>query len=130
LVADAQNIEKNRQAVKVNADVERRFNGSWSGYERDRFFHNPHGHFRAFVDASYVMGLDFADDGRAALPLDVDGDGDLDLVLLSLQGLRLMENRAAPTHFARLRLRAASPPHAALGAMVEVSAGGVTSATS
>ncbi|KAF0246488.1 MAG: hypothetical protein FD180_669 [Planctomycetota bacterium] len=72
------------------------------------------------------MGLDFDDDGRAAAPVDIDGDGDLDLVLLSLQGLRVMENRMPRRHFARLRLTATSTEPLALGALVKLTAGGVT----
>ncbi len=73
-----------------------------------------------------MFGLDFEDDGRAAAPVDIDGDGDLDLVLMSLQGLRVVENTAPPQHFARVRLVAATSPACALGAQVRVQAGGVT----
>ena len=102
------------------------FRGSFSGYERDRLFYNPNGSFESFVQSAYVFGLDFDHDGRSVAPVDIDGDGDLDLVLLSTQGLRLLENTSPPRHFARVRLVAADPHAPVLGAIVELQAGGVT----
>ncbi|MBI2919525.1 MAG: ASPIC/UnbV domain-containing protein, partial [Planctomycetes bacterium] len=102
------------------------FRGSLSGYEKDCLFYNPDGPYPKFVNAAYLFGLDFDDDGRAAAPVDIDGDGDLDLVLQSLQGLRLVENRMPRRHFARLRLTAAKSHPSALGALVKLTAGGVT----
>ena len=102
------------------------FRGSFSGFERNRFYLNPRGRAR-FVELGYSLGLDFNDDGRAFVPIDFDGDGDLDLPVLSLQGLRLMENQL-PTegrHFARVKLEARKTQHHALGARVFVEAGGV-----
>ena len=102
------------------------FRGSFSGRERDLFFHNPSG-FDRFFDLAYSLGLDFADDGRAVVPLDIDGDGDLDLATLGLEGLRLLENRLprADRHFARVRLRATRSQHHALHANVALVADGV-----
>ena len=68
-----------------------------------------------------MFGLDHDHDGRAAAAVDIDGDGDLDLALLTLRGLRLLENSSASGHFARIQL----PAHA-LGAEVTLRAGGVT----
>jgi tetratricopeptide (TPR) repeat protein len=56
----------------------------------------------------------------------VDGDGDLDLVLLSLQGLRLVENTCPPRSWARVRLRAEKTQWHAANAVVKVAASGVT----
>ena len=112
-------------------DERRDFRGSFSGYERDRFFFNPDGVSSTFVPSAYVFGLDHDHDGRAAAPVDIDGDGDLDLALLTLRGLRLLENTSMdrPTgqpHFARVRLRAAGSTSPAVGAILTVVADGVT----
>ena len=103
----------------------RGFRGSFSGYERDRLFYNPDGGGR-FIQAAYVFGLDDDHDGRAAAPVDIDGDGDLDLALLTLRGLKLLENTSAPRRFARVRLAPRGSPAGALGAEVTLRAGGVT----
>ena len=111
------------------AGERRDFRGSFSGYERDRLFYNAGG---ALVPSAYVFGLDGDHDGRAAAPVDIDGDGDLDLALLTLQGLRLLENtsdEAAPAEarrYARVRLAATRSAAPALGAVVTLEAGGVT----
>jgi len=119
-------LDRAAPTPKINAEIDRRFAGSWSGYERDRLFLNPDGPEPRFYNAEYVYGLDFDHDGRAIAPVDIDGDGDLDLVFLTLAGLRIVENRAAPAHFSRIALKPASPPFPALGAIVRLTAGGVT----
>ena len=106
-------------------EARRDFRGSFSGYERDRLFYNTSEPSDRFVQSAYVFGLDADHDGRAAAPVDIDGDGDLDLALVTLQGLRLFENTAAPRHFARVRLTASRAEVHAVGATVEVTAGGV-----
>lgn len=102
------------------------FRGSFSGYERDRLFYNPNGSFEGFIQSAYVFGLDDDEDGRSVAPVDIDGDGDLDLVLLTAQGLRLLENTSSPRHFARVRLAGTRSQAHALGAIVKVMAGGIT----
>ena len=89
------------------------------------FFYNPDGSKR-FAEAAYGLGLDFADDGRAFIPMDVDGDGDLDLAMTSLQRLRVLENQQPTRSFARVRLKATKSQHHALGAEVFVESNGVT----
>ncbi len=85
----------------------------------------PAGKGQPYVEAGYVMGLDFDHDGRAVAPLDIDGDGDLDLALLSLQGLQLLRNEAeAGARWTRVRLRATKTHPLALGAVVTITAGG------
>ena len=102
------------------------FRGSFSGNERDVFFLNPPGD-GPFFQIAYGLGLDLSDDGRAVLPFDFDGDGDLDLARISLQRLRLLENRLGAKHsFVRFNLKATKSQHHALGAKVRVTAGGVT----
>ncbi|MEZ5352639.1 MAG: tetratricopeptide repeat protein [Bryobacteraceae bacterium] len=76
----------------VNEQI--RAGGSWSGRERNVCYRNL-GEGR-FEDASFVSGLDFPDDGRAWVTLDIDGDGDLDIVAKSRTApqLRLLRNDA------------------------------------
>jgi tetratricopeptide (TPR) repeat protein len=112
--------------VMENTREVTQFRGSFSGYERDCMFHNPDSEVGKFFNLAYAYGLDFDDDGRAAAAADIDGDGDLDLVLFGLQGLRLVENRMPPRHFARIRLEATKTHREALNAIVKVTAGGVT----
>ncbi len=119
-------IESGRRQPSHEAKVDSKFRGSWSGNERDFLFHNTDGPSPTLPNAGYVCGLDFDDDGRAAAPVDIDGDGDLDLVILSLQGLRLVENTSPKRRFLRLRLEGAKGRIDALDAMVRVVAGGVT----
>ena len=109
---------------KTQAFQDPKFRGSWSGYERDCLFFNARG--PKFYDAGQAFDLDFDDDGRAVAAVDVDGDGDLDLALLSLQGLRLMQNRSPARRFARVKLEAAKGDPQAIGAQVVLKAGGVT----
>lgn len=122
-MTDAYAIQEGR-TDRTGAFQDPRFRGSWSGLERDCLFVNARG--PKFYDSGHAFALDFGDDGRAVAPVDIDGDGDLDLAFLSLQGLRLMENRSAPRRFARLRLEAAKGDRQALGARVHLEAGGVT----
>ncbi len=95
---------------------------NFSGYERDRFFLNDRPG-APFIEVGYGAGLDDDRDGRATVPVDYDGDGDLDLVVLSMQALRLLENRSAggeSQRFLRLSLTAERGPVQAIGAIVKV----------
>ena len=126
MVADARLLEKGKNPGTSFFEGSQWFRGSWSGYERDDYFHNPDGASARFFRSSYVYGLDFDDDGRSAVAVDIDGDGDLDLALQSLQGLRLMENTSPLRQFARVRLTATKTEKLALNAIVHLTAGGVT----
>ncbi|MEE8522733.1 MAG: VCBS repeat-containing protein [Thermoanaerobaculia bacterium] len=66
--------------------------------------------------------------GRGAAYADVDGDGDLDVVLTQVAGppLLLRNDQDLGHHWLRLRLEGAPPNRDAIGARVELVAGGVT----
>jgi tetratricopeptide (TPR) repeat protein len=126
VVADGESLEKKTAPRLHSATIESEFRGSFSGYERDCLFYNGDGPSKRLYNQAYLFGLDFDDDGRCAVPADMDGDGDLDLVTFSLQALRMIENTAPRRSFARIRLEAAKTERRALGAIVKVTAGGVT----
>ncbi|MEM7350308.1 MAG: CRTAC1 family protein, partial [Acidobacteriota bacterium] len=66
--------------------------------------------------------------GRGAAYADIDGDGDLDTVLTQIAGppLLLRNEQATAHHWLRLRLEGRAPNRDAIGAWVEVTAGGVS----
>ncbi len=66
--------------------------------------------------------------GRGATFADLDGDGDLDAVLTQIGGppLVLRNDQATGHHWLRLRLEGRAPNRDAIGAWVELVAGGVT----
>ncbi len=122
VVADGGFLMRGQKTVDVNADDP--FEGSFSGFQRDRLFYNPDGDGQ-FVEAAWHFGLDQIEDARSLVPLDVDGDGDLDLALWTLQGLRLYLKQGEPGSFAVLDLEATRSQHHALGAVVTIEAGGI-----
>ena len=69
------------------------FVGSFGGYRSDELLL---GQPDRFVSLGALSGVADARDGRASAYFDMDGDGDLDLAVLSLQGLKLFENRLSP----------------------------------
>jgi len=103
---------------------------SWSGHERNVAFWNlgsPSGLAVAggpqFLDVAGVLGLDHADDGRAAARIDLDFDGDEDLVVTarSAPRVRFLVNRLADrAQFVSLRLVGTRANRDALGAVVRV----------
>ena len=66
--------------------------------------------------------------GRGAAYADIDADGDLDVVLTQVAGppLVLRNDQATGHHWLRLELRGKAPNREAIGARVELTAGGVT----
>jgi hypothetical protein len=101
-----------------------RAGSSWSGRERNCSFLNL-GDGR-FADVSAISGLDFADDGRVLAAADCDRDGDVDLWLKNRTGpqLRFMQNDGAGGHFLSIRLAGLTCNRDAVGARVEIDAGG------
>ncbi|MFT5049717.1 MAG: thiol-disulfide isomerase/thioredoxin [Chlamydiales bacterium] len=100
---------------------------SWSGHERNCCLVNVGD--GTFCDVSTFSGLDFEDDGRAAVLTDWDRDGHPDLWLRNRTGpqLRLLRNTArAGYHFVSLTLRGTTCNRDAIGARVEVKLGDKT----
>ena len=103
---------------------------SWSGHERDVVFSNQGDWSRgrgSFVDVSAPSGLDFDQDGRAAVALDWDFDGDLDLCVSARNGPRvrvLRNDQREQNHWLALRLVGAMSNSDAIGARVEVQLAG------
>lgn len=97
---------------------------SWSGREMDCAYWNAGD--GTFIDVSNTLGLDWKGDGRSFVQVDWDGDGDLDLWLASRTApqVQFLRNDAAAAPFLRLRLEGAGPNTEAIGARVEVRAGG------
>ncbi len=69
-----------------------RSDGSWSGRERNVCYSNAGD--GTFGDDSFLSGLDFNQDGRSFVPLDIDSDGDLDLIAKFRNGqqVRVLRN--------------------------------------
>ncbi|MEZ6038548.1 MAG: FG-GAP-like repeat-containing protein [Planctomycetota bacterium] len=80
-----------------------------------------------FADVGAEWGLDEASVAHGAVVVDLDGDGDLDIVTNNLNAeASVFENRTADTHRLLVELRARSGNRFAVGARIEVTAGGVT----
>ncbi len=99
--------------------------GSWSGRERNCAYLNL-GDGR-FVNVSAVSGADYIDDSRAVVRIDWDGDGDLDLLLKGRTAprLRVLRNEdSSGSHFLQVALTGSGANRDAIGALVQVRAGG------
>lgn len=100
---------------------------SYNGRERNTAFRNLGG--ERFVDASACVGFDAIADSRAVALCDWDDDGRVDALLRSRTGPRLqfLRNQTPqPGHFASFRLSATQGHPDAIGARVELTAGGKT----
>jgi tetratricopeptide (TPR) repeat protein/thiol-disulfide isomerase/thioredoxin len=97
---------------------------SWSGRELNCAFWNAGD--GTFVDVSHTTGLAFDHDGRSFARVDWDGDGDLDLWLKNRTApqVQFLRNGGEPAPSLRLRLVGQAPNTEAIGARVEVLAGG------
>ena len=132
----ASSVEQGREQSiartdKVNSSSYRGFHSaqmfeqglSFSGFERNKIWLNAGA---KYVDLSDVSGADNPNDSRATVAADFDDDGDVDLFVHNLQRERhnLYRNDAvAPgtSGFLKLRLRATTGQHEAIGATVIVS---------
>lgn len=100
---------------------------SYNGRERNTAFRNLGG--GRFVDASACSGFDAVADSRAVAMGDWDDDGRVDALLRSRTGPRLqfLRNQSEKSgHFASFRLVATNGHPDAIGARVELTAGGKT----
>lgn len=108
---------------------------TFSGHERNCAFlnlGNRAGEAPTFANISAASGLDFDDDGRAVALTDWDHDGDLDVWLTNRNAprIRLMINEMPAGHKSislRLQGNGTSTNRDAIGARVEVVAGGIKS---
>jgi len=80
------------------------------------------------VDNAGAGGLRQTLVGRGASYADIDGDGDLDIIITQVAGapLLLRNDQALGHHWLRVRLKGRAPNLAAIGARLELTAGGVT----
>jgi peroxiredoxin/Flp pilus assembly protein TadD len=99
---------------------------SWSGRELNCGLMNTGD--GSFIDASNTMGLAFPDDGRNFVSCDWDGDGDLDLWVKNRTApmVRFLRNDAADGNWVRFQVMDRMPNWEAIGARIEVRAGGKT----
>jgi len=108
-------------------DLGRMIRKGWSfaGRERNCAFLNTKG--PRFANVSVTSGLDFEDDARGLAVTDWNGDGALDVWMVNRTGprVRLALNQAgAGSHWLQVRLEGRKSNRDAIGARVELAAGG------
>lgn len=94
---------------------------SWSGYERNKFFHNAGG--GSFFEVGSALGVDSILDGRGVAYGDLDADGDLDLVISNRNSPHvtiLRNDHLGAGHFLAVALEGAGSNWMAIGAQVRV----------
>jgi ASPIC/UnbV protein/VCBS repeat protein len=101
-------------------------NRSWSGHQRKKLFHNHGG--SAFAEVAAAAGVDNDLDGRGVAVADFDGDGRLDMVQTNARQESLLYWNRTPTanHWVTLHLIGSNGNTDAIGARVELKAGGLT----
>jgi len=103
-------------------------------YDKDQsrlFWNRGPGAQPMFQNVSDAVGFNDTFIASGLVAFDMDRDGDLDLVQATRTGgLRLLENRrfsqSATRHWITIQPRMDAPNHLAIGAVVSVSAGGIT----
>ncbi len=97
----------------------------WNAHERT-FAYQNRGDF-VFDDVTLATGIGFADDGRALVTADLDRDGRLDLVFRNRTSptMRVLQGIHEGGGWVSLTLQGVAPNHDAVGASVQLEAGGV-----
>ncbi len=97
----------------------------WNAHERTFAYHNR-GDFE-FEDVTLAAGVGFADDGRALVTADLDRDGRLDLVFRNRTSptMRILQGTTDGGGWVSLTLTGDAPNYDAVGASVQLGAGGV-----
>lgn len=113
---------------------------SWNGYENNNLMRNegndPKTGMPRFVDIGPVVNADAGGDARGFAMVDIDNDGDLDFVINNHPGDILQEEGAPPIilrndvgdkrHWLAISLEGTDVNRDAVGAIVEIEAGGKT----
>lgn len=101
-------------------------NRTWSGYQKKKLFHNLGN--GSFKEISAEAGVDNQLDGRGIAIADLDNDGKLDIIQTNAdQPLLLFHNVTEKTgNWIELKLIGLQSNRDAIGARVQVEAGGIT----